>query len=243
MSLAMITVCIATYNGQKYIKEQINSILNQLGTEDEIIVSDDSSVDGTIDIIEQLNDKRIKIFRNQTFHSPIYNFENAIKSAKGDYIFLSDQDDIWLENKVALIVEQLEKGNLLVFSNASIIDATGDIICSNFFKSRPHLGVLRNLIANNFFGATMAFKKELINLSVPFPMHLPMHDQWLGLIASYYGDVCYIDRPLILYRRHDSNASFCSEKSRNGFLKKISFRLNIIRAFLIRITNNYFNLP
>ena len=94
------SVCIATFNGEKFIKEQLDSILCQLGVDDEIIISDDSSVDQTISIIESYKDKRIKIFVNQKFSSPIYNFENAIMKSRGDFIFLSDQDDIWQSDKV-----------------------------------------------------------------------------------------------------------------------------------------------
>ena len=90
----MISVCMATYNGEKYIEEQLKSILSQLGENDEVIVSDDSSTDNTLAIVESFNDVRIKIFPNNKFHSPIFNFENALKQATGDYIFLSDQDDV-----------------------------------------------------------------------------------------------------------------------------------------------------
>ena len=100
----MISVCIATYNGSKYIKEQIDSILPQLDECDEIIVSDDSSTDNTLSILKSYHDRRIIIFTNQKFNSPIYNFENALKHAKGDIIFLSDQDDIWEFNKVQVMI-------------------------------------------------------------------------------------------------------------------------------------------
>ena len=100
MTSLKISVCIASYNGEKYIKEQLNSILCQLEERDEVIISDDSSTDNTVQIIESFKDKRIKIFREQKFKSPIYNFENAISKATGDIIFLSDQDDIWHKAKV-----------------------------------------------------------------------------------------------------------------------------------------------
>ncbi|MDE5758415.1 MAG: glycosyltransferase, partial [Allobaculum sp.] len=92
----MISVCIATYNGERYIETQIRSILDQLNEDDEIIISDDSSTDRTLDIIRSLNDSRIKLFAGNKFHSRTFNFENALKQATGDFIFLSDQDDIWL---------------------------------------------------------------------------------------------------------------------------------------------------
>ena len=117
----MISVCIATYNGEKYIKAQLESILAQIGQDDEIIVSDDNSTDNTISEIESLNDNRIKVKKNrktikkesqhkvfQLMDKIRLNFENALVEAKGDYIFLADQDDIWKEDKVKSILKMLE---------------------------------------------------------------------------------------------------------------------------------------
>lgn len=95
----MISVCIATYNGEKFIKQQLTSILEQLAPADEIIVSDDNSKDNTRNIIEELNDGRIKIIDGPGMSSPTKNFEQALKHAKGDYIFLADQDDVWKRAK------------------------------------------------------------------------------------------------------------------------------------------------
>jgi hypothetical protein len=105
----MISVCIATYNGEKYIKEQILSILAQLSTKDEIIISDDGSTDHTITKILEISSPIIKIVYNQNEHGYTANFENALKNAKGNFIFLSDQDDIWEPNKVACCMEHFKK--------------------------------------------------------------------------------------------------------------------------------------
>ena len=104
----MISVCVATYNGEKFIREQIESILCQLSSDDEIIVSDDGSTDGTIVIINCIGDKRIRIIEGPRKHSPTFNFENALKEAKGDYIFLADQDDVWKTNKVEVCMKWLQ---------------------------------------------------------------------------------------------------------------------------------------
>ncbi|MCD8291094.1 MAG: glycosyltransferase, partial [Prevotella sp.] len=95
-----VSVCIATYNGEKYIEEQIRSILSQLSDNDEVIISDDGSHDQTLSLIQSIGDKRIKIFQNEGRHGFKYNFENTLKKVQGDYIFLCDQDDVWLPNKV-----------------------------------------------------------------------------------------------------------------------------------------------
>ncbi|MEO5643505.1 MAG: glycosyltransferase, partial [Bacteroidia bacterium] len=98
--MTRISVCLATYNGEKYIGEQLQSILIQLSQHDEVIISDDSSSDRTIDIVQAFGDSRIIILHGQTFRSPIRNFENALSHAGGQYIFLADQDDVWLPEKV-----------------------------------------------------------------------------------------------------------------------------------------------
>ncbi|MEK5777350.1 glycosyltransferase, partial [Acinetobacter nosocomialis] len=105
MSDNMISVCLATYNGEKYIVEQLTSILSQLSPTDEVIISDDHSTDETLLLIKSLNDPRIKIITNELGKGYTKNFENAINHSSGDYIFLSDQDDVWVENKVELMMK------------------------------------------------------------------------------------------------------------------------------------------
>lgn len=95
----MISVCMAAYNGEKYIKEQLLSILKQIGPNDEVVISDDGSKDRTKDIVDSLNDKRIRYVENKNKHGFTHNFENALQIAQGDYIFLADQDDIWRDDK------------------------------------------------------------------------------------------------------------------------------------------------
>ena len=109
----MISVCMATYNGEKYIELQLRSILPQLSEDDEVIVSDDASTDQTLDVVRRLNDNRIKIVHHETDHGYTRNFENALKYAKGDYIFLSDQDDEWLPEKVQVTLQALPAVTLL----------------------------------------------------------------------------------------------------------------------------------
>lgn len=115
------------------MKEQFDSILSQLSDEDEIIISDDSSTDKTLAIIDSYHDKRIRVFPNQKFHSPIFNFENALKHARGDYIFLSDQDDVWECDKVKIILPYLSRYSLVV-SNCSIMDKDGILIPGGLFQ-------------------------------------------------------------------------------------------------------------
>jgi glycosyltransferase involved in cell wall biosynthesis len=198
----MISVCIATYNGEKYLRRQIDSVLNQLGDEDELVISDDSSTDGTVDIVRAYQDKRIKLHDGQEFHSPIFNFENAIKHAKGDIIVLADQDDKWLPGRVEKAVKLHNEGCNLVVCNRK-----------NVYKD--HIGVhhtdnpIKNtwetLKASPFIGCMMSMDRRVLELAIPFPKEIAMHDLWIGLLAQRNLKCGYIDEPLVEYNRHEES--------------------------------------
>lgn len=228
-----ISVCMATYNGGKFLKEQLDSILPQLSIEDEIVISDDGSTDATLQIIESYKDKRIHLYRS-TYKNLIFNFENALKHAKGDFIFLSDQDDIWFKDKVEKCMEQLQK-HLLVFSNAAMFKG-GDMNDSELFfaDDSKKTGLWNNLYKVNFLGATLAFRKSVLEKALPFPKKIAMHDIWIGLVAETMGSTHYIDEPLIYYRRHMDAASTTGGRSKNSFLAKIKIRLYLVSSLLRR---------
>lgn len=225
-----ISVCIATYNGEKYFKEQLESILLQIGDKDEIIISDDGSSDSTLKIAESYKDSRIKIFQN-SYKNLILNFEFALNQAKGDYIFLSDQDDVWLPNKVKVCKEYLISYDIVV-SNCKVVNKDLEVIDSSFFESNnSKKGLLSNLIQNTYLGCCLAFRKELLIKALPFPKDIPMHDIWLGFVSELFFKPKFIDETLMLYRRHDSNASPTGEKSPFNLFQKLLFRFNIIKYF------------
>lgn len=231
-----ISVCIATYNGEKYIKEQLDSILVQLDKNDEIIVSDDSSTDSTIEIIKLYNDIRIKIYENQKFKSPIFNFENALKHSNNEYIFLADQDDIWMPNKVEEIKNCLKEYDLIV-SDANIINSIGDVLSNSFYQiNNSKQGFIHNIIKNSYLGCCMAFNRSILEIALPFPKDIPMHDWWIGLIGELYGKTYFIEDRLIVYRKHDNNVTSSGEKSSNSFYQKIIFRILMIKNILLRST-------
>ncbi|NHF59091.1 glycosyltransferase family 2 protein [Flavobacteriaceae bacterium TP-CH-4] len=222
-----ISVCMATYNGAQFLREQLDSVLKQLSANDELIISDDGSTDRTVDIIESYADERIQLFHS-THQNLIFNFENALKRASGDLIFLCDQDDIWFDNKVEKCVHYLKK-YALVFSNAAMFQ--GEKIEENelFFKdSRKKTGTLSNLIKVKFLGATMAFRRAILERALPFPRNLAMHDIWLGMIAETTASTFYIDEPLIYYRRHQNTASTAGNKSKNSLYTKIKIRYDLV---------------
>lgn len=241
----MISVCLASYNGEKFIKEQILSILSQLEPNDELIISDDGSTDNTLSILQQIGDPRIKIFSNpysDSYHKyscshykVTRNFENALSSAVGDYVFLSDQDDIWEYNKVSTFVTALQQCEL-VMSNHSIIDGSGNLVKQSAYSVNPisHC-FFRNVIKMPFYGCCMAFRKELLKEILPFPKNLIMHDNWIGLYACLKkANIVYIEEPLIRYRRHQHNVSPTAQKNTNPMYFKIKYRSVILIQLLIR---------
>ncbi len=236
----MISVCIATYNGSLYIDEQVQSILCQLSDNDEIIVSDDGSTDDTIEKINAFADSRIRWAGLGGRLGVIKNFERALSAAKGDLIFLCDQDDIWLSGKVEKCREAL-RHNILVVTDCKIVDSELNQILPSFFQHRKSgPGLLRNLFRNSFLGCCMAFRRELLESVLPIPASVPMHDMWLGAIAETQGKVYFLPEPLSLYRRHGQNASPTAEKSRFSLFQQLKFRVVLACLVLNRVLFNYF---
>jgi glycosyltransferase involved in cell wall biosynthesis len=234
----MISVCLASYNGEKYIKEQILSILPQLSLEDELIVSDDGSKDNTCEIVKSISDSRIFLLRGSDLGPP-RNFEKMLKLARGDVIFLSDQDDIWLNSKVDLMMEQLQFFDLVI-SDCMVTNETLEPIFNSYFESIyfPKIGLLNNLYKNSYIGCCMAIRRQLLSHALPFPRMVVMHDWWLGLIANYFGKICIINQPLIMYRRHSSNYSSTGTKSQSSIFLKVNWRIKMVFCLLLAIYRN-----
>jgi glycosyltransferase involved in cell wall biosynthesis len=201
---------MATYDGALFIQEQIASILQQLGAEDEIVVVDDASKDETVAIVERFRDPRIHIFRHGSNCGVVRAFERAIGETAGEIIFLSDQDDIWHPDKVATMMKAFaaDPRVTLVLSNGELIDSNGRSLSLQLYgNDRFPLGVLPNLIKNRYQGSTMAFRKEVLEAALPFPDGIPMHDSWIGLVNAVVGRAVYLPDRLVFYRRHHNNVT------------------------------------
>lgn len=226
--MRQISVCMAAYNGETFIADQLRSILGQLSDSDEIIVSDDGSTDATIEVVKGLNDPRIHIFSHPGPGSPVSNFEHALTKAKGDFIFLSDQDDIWEPDKLEVMLRLLENYDLVV-SDCSIIDKNGSIINPSFFDIRKSgKGILKNIKANTYMGSCMGFKSHILEKALPFPENIPMHDWWIGMTAEMSGDILFCREKLVKYRLHDHNLSSFASGKKKGFKQRFVFRKNIV---------------
>ena len=199
-----ISVAMATYNGEKYIREQLLSVLENLGPDDEVIVSDDDSKDSTLSVIKSINDGRIKVIKGPC-KGVIKNFENALKNCSGKIIFLCDQDDIWAKNKVRIVLKCFEKHPecTCVVHDARVIDENKNVMMTSYFeyrKSKP--GLINNIYKNSYMGCCMAIKRKLLDCVLPIPEKVTMHDQWIGLCSDKKGKSIFIKKQLICYRRH-----------------------------------------
>lgn len=231
---------MATYNGSRYIKEQIESILQQLPVDAELIISDDSSTDETVDIIKGFDDHRIVFLPGQQFKKPIFNFENAIKHATGDVILLADQDDIWLPGKIELVSEHIKEhgtGITLLMMDGNLVDENSNQIAGGMFSRRnAGPGIIHNLKKNSYMGCNLAFTRALLAKALPFPKKIPMHDSWLGLLAEVYGTVEFIDTKTMNYRLHENNSSIFE----STVWQKITWRWRLLYNLIIRIIVNWF---
>lgn len=222
----MISVCMGTKNGARFLSDQLDSILSQLSSQDEIIISDDHSSDHTYEIVENYADPRIKFIKNPK-RGIVSNFENSLVASIGDIIFLADQDDIWIPEKIERTLPLLSECDL-VLSDCEIVDHKLDSLHHSFFKfNSSQKGIVRNLFRNSYMGCCMAFNRSILEKALPFPSRIIAHDQWLGLIAEVYGRVIFQPEKLVWHRRHNKNASTTFNKSKNALFDKFSHRLNL----------------
>jgi glycosyltransferase involved in cell wall biosynthesis len=238
---------MATYNGERFVREQIESILPQLGPNDELIISDDASTDNTLSIIRKLPDRRICILVNETpLRSATRNFENALRHAAGDVIFLSDQDDVWFPQKVKTMLPYLQTNDMVV-SNCDFIDEKGQPLGGSFFEyfhSGP--GTIKNFMKNTMLGNCMAFRRSFLDRAMPFPeelhratRYLVYQDVWFSLLANALFKVAFIPEKLSGFRRHTSNASptEMAVKSPQPLSRKMRGRMLLATALFKRILN------
>jgi glycosyltransferase involved in cell wall biosynthesis len=211
-----IDVLLATYNGEKYLRCQLDSILNQTHKNIRLLINDDCSTDGTIEILKEYEtkDNRVKVQYNEKNLGYIKNFENLLKRVENNYFALSDQDDFWMENKIEKSLDKLLKENAdLVFTDLEVVDENLKQIAPSLVKfMKMNKNIKKNhdyklvFLRNCVTGCTILSKKELINKYIPVPKEEPMvHDWWMALIISQIGKVVFLEEPTIKYRQHGNN--------------------------------------
>ena len=231
-----LSVAICTYNGEHYIVEQLQSILDQTVLPNEIIICDDGSTDSTLNLIQELSDRSpipMTVYKNERNLGSTKNFEKAIGLCQGEIIFLADQDDVWHINKVEIMTDIFTHHPKVqaVFTNADMMDASGNDLGYTVWKAwgltahkqtRINEGKAFEVLLNYnvVTGATLAFRSDYQKLMFPFP-NLWVHDGWIALLLSAVGEIRCIDQPLIRYRQHDKQQIGADELNLGLELKKV----------------------
>ena len=221
---------MATYNGAPFLREQIDSILAQLGPDDELLVADDASGDETVAILKSYG-KALSLVATDRAGGVVANFGRVLRRATGDIVFLADQDDVWLPGRLKRMRDELVDCDL-VMTNAWVVDASlGRTTLTVFDQVRMAPGAFRNWTGrSSFVGCCMAFRRQILQRALPLPAMTPWHDWLLGLLASVTGRVRFLHEPLMLYRRHDTNVSATGGASTNGFAVQGMLRLRVALA-------------
>ena len=213
----LIDIVMCTYNGERFIAKQLDSILKQTFQDFHLTVFDDNSSDNTLKIVDEFarNSKKITSVRRHKRLGFVRNFELGIESSLAPFISLADQDDIWLPQKLELQIKAIQEVDhknipVVVNSDLAVIDSCDQVICSSYFKLRkykmPKRKYLHRIITyNGVMGCSMLFNQQLKRAALPFPIETHLHDYWLALLAECTGIRITINKPLILYRRHSTN--------------------------------------
>ena len=228
----MLSVCMATYNGERFVIRQLDSVLKQLNSDDEVIVVDDGSKDHTVQVIKDHYGDRVQVYVNERNAGVIKSFEKAISLAKGDILFLCDQDDVWEDHKVQTVVTAFQEQQAdLVVHDAYVVNGDLQVInpsWNDFNHNNINQGIFGNILKNAYTGAFMAFKKEIVPLILPFPSSIEMHDQWIALVCMIKKKkIVFLDTPLVKYVRHGGNVTGMKKRSR---MAQIKGRLRTISA-------------
>lgn len=226
---------MAVFNGARYLKEQLETLLADLEEFDEIVVIDDASTDNSSQLVVAFGDPRIRFVAHPTNLGVRRTFEQALRMASHEVIFLCDQDDRWLPGKRAMLLACFENDPecLLAASDCQIIDARSEITGQSFMDTRGGFrsGLLANLLRNRYLGCTLALRRRLLDDALPIPQTAPMHDMWLGLMAVMLGRVHYVPTALIQYRRHGANVTPASHRP---FKQMLMWRINLLVGVLSR---------
>lgn len=214
----MVTVLLAVYNGEKYLRQQIESVLNQTVTDVKILIRDDGSVDASCELINEYCDKypqKISKIEGLPTGSAKQNFAELLKNCDSDYIMFCDQDDVWLPDKVERTLEAIKandndgKTPVLVHTDLKVVDNSLNIISSSFFEFQrlyqDNITLSKLLVQNYVTGCTVMINRALAQMCGEIPKECIMHDWWLALVAQLFGKIVCLKQPTMLYRQHGDN--------------------------------------
>lgn len=228
------SVAMAVYNGELFIHQQIDSILSMLSDDDELVISYDRSSDSTLDIINTYakKDTRVKVVFDSG-KSVESNFNNAVANCSGKYIFLSDQDDVWIDDKINIMTDYFEKHPKCVvliadgYLTDKQLNRTGSIFETYSTSANP----VRNFVKGSYLGCQMGFRASIKDKVWPVRTDPPLpHDLWLGVMGAKYGTIDLMNDKLILHRMHEANYTNTSKMNLIGVVKnRLLFLTELIR--------------
>lgn len=228
-----VSVALAAHNGERYIKEQIESILSQLQEADELVVSDDGSIDSTIEIVRAVanTDPRVKVVLSDK-SGIVANFNNAIANCSGEYIFISDQDDIWVPGKRAAVLQIFAEHDVdLVIHDGCHVDRSNTIVSDSFFNMW-HIGpgIIRNYLMPRYSGCCMALRRRALTYVMPMPEAVINYDHWIGVACEAFGSIYFLPSVFLRHRVHGENAT----TSRRPIAVIARERLSLLRELIDR---------
>lgn len=217
----MIDILLATYNGENYLSQQIDSIITQTCKDWQLLIRDDLSTDNTVNIIKNYARKysdKIRLLEDNKEHlGLVHNFETLLESAQNEFIMFCDQDDIWLPNKIELTLNAMKEAEqaspntaLLIHTDLKVVDEALNPIAESFWKlhrisperdCRLTKIIYRNIVT----GCTVMINKKAKEISMPFPPEVSIHDWWIAINVAKYGKITHIEAPTVLYRQHTAN--------------------------------------
>jgi len=233
-----VSVCMATYNGAEYLREQLDSILAELRPDDQVVVVDDASTDDTVALLETYRDVRMVVHRNPQNLGYVKSFERALSLADGDVLLLSDQDDVWVPGRRDALADAAAEfgvaaSNLLLLGSGAPLRSplTGRPWRLRGGATPPTLRTELRILAGNapYFGCAMAIRRDILALVTPFPEDLrESHDLWIATAANRAGTLTHLDQATVLRRVHDSNASTSRPR---GLAAALRSRLLLVRLW------------
>nr|WP_277348483.1 glycosyltransferase [Planctomonas sp. JC2975] len=228
-----VSVCMATYNGATYIREQLDSILSELDIDDEVVVVDDASTDGTVNIVRAIGDRRIRVFDRAENLGYVRTFEESLLRSRGEYLLLSDQDDVWLPGRVGTMLDVL-RTETVVASNMVIL-GTGERP-NWWMPARTARQWYRNLLrivagVSGYYGCGMGLRRDALRVLTPFPAFLTeSHDLWMALGGNLLHSVGLVEAPTLQRRVHGENVTPLRPRSVG---KVLAARIMLLRALFV----------
>ncbi|MCU0323414.1 MAG: glycosyltransferase family 2 protein [Chitinophagaceae bacterium] len=233
----LVSIAMATYNGAKYIEEQLQSIIQQTYSNLEIVIVDDCSKDNTVETIEHYQEQYpfIRLYINEQNSGVTKTFETAIQECSGEFIAISDQDDIWELNKIEILVNEIGEHDA-VYSNSLLVDASGQSLNKSFttiMNMKTYYSGAPFLLSNSVPGHTILMKQEFVQNILPFPPKM-LFDLWIGFCAAGNNGIKFVDKTLVKYRQHETNTigtrDSKNKKKKESIQTQFEFKLNELKT-------------